>query len=57
MQTDPKLLEKNPRIDVAVVERFRALQDRLPAALQQRQGADYHISPPLGGSAFAKTDR
>lgn len=45
-----KILKNNPKIDQKVVAAANELQQQLPEFIKPKQGADYNISPALGGS-------
>lgn len=51
------LLGKNPKIDQKVVSKAGELEKTLPRPDRPKQGADYKLSPPLGGSSRALARR
>ena len=44
-----ELIGNNPKIDIKVISEAVALMEKLPGTVRPKQGADYRISPPLGG--------
>jgi hypothetical protein len=52
-----ELLSKNPKVDPKVVSLAEDLEKKLPRPEQPRQGADYKLSPPLGGKTLTITRR
>jgi hypothetical protein len=45
--TSHSLLERNPKIDEAVVAAYQRLLNR-SGVVQQSTGADYRLAPPVG---------
>lgn len=46
------LVKTNPKVDRKVVDALRALEETLPESEKPKVGADYRLSPPLGGSSL-----
>lgn len=55
--TRPELLKKNLKVDGKVVSAVAALQKKLPETERTKRGADYKLSPPLGGNALTVVRR
>jgi hypothetical protein len=53
----PELLSKNPKVDQKVISTAEDLERKLPKPEQPKQGADYKLSPPLGGKSLTITRR
>jgi hypothetical protein len=51
------LIKSNQKIDTNVLNKFFALQEKLPESARQKPGSDYRLSPPLDGKTFSSLMR